>query len=85
MRKSSKDYIHQLKNDLDNTNNFIDYFLVVGISSDVLVSDFLYETDLKDLNNSPIIKPDIISKFPPFDKSSVSVDENIIKVSFTYK
>ncbi len=69
---------------MDNTNNFIDYFLVVGLSPDVVVSDFLYETDLKELNNNSMIKPEIISKFPPFDKSSVSVDDNIIKVRFPY-
>ena len=82
MRKS-KVLINQLKNDLDNTNNFIDYFLVIGINHNNFFNDFMYENDCSVINNSGKIKPEIISMFPPVEKSTISIDDNIIKVSFS--
>jgi hypothetical protein len=82
-KKTSKDYVKLLKNDLDRGNNFIDYFTVIGLPTDLIFSDFLYENDLFKLNESGKLKPEILSKFPPFDKSTISIDENIIKVRNT--
>ena len=81
-KKTLKDYVKILKNDLDRGNNFIDYFTVIGLPTDLIFSDFLYENDLYNLNESSKMKPEILSKFPPFDKSTISIDENIIKVRF---
>ena len=80
MRKSYQDYIKQLKNDIDNTNNFIDYFLVIGINPQEFMKDFMYDNDVKTINNSGILKPEIISKFPPFEKSTITIDDEVVKV-----
>jgi hypothetical protein len=81
MRKSQDDYLNKLRKELDTGNNFVDYFITYGLSEDVIFSDFLYQTDLKELNSHQNIKPVLLSKFPPFEKSIIQVDENIINVS----
>lgn len=80
MKKTQDDYINDLKKDLDRGNNFVDYFITIGLNEDVIFDDFLYNSDLKTLNNSPKIKPEIISKFPPIDKTIIGIDESVIKV-----
>ena len=79
-KKLSIDYIKKLKKELDTGNNFIDYFTVIGLPTDLIFSDFLYENDLSKINGSEKLKPEILSKFPPFPKSTISIDDNIIIV-----
>jgi len=67
-----------LKRELDKGNNFVDYFVIVGLSKENTFSDFLYEDDLVTLNQK--IAPEILTKFPPFDKTTINVDENMIRV-----
>lgn len=81
-KKTTKDYLKTLKNELDRGNNLVDYFTVIGLPTELIFSDFLYENDLFKINESGL-KPKILSKFPPFDKSTISIDENIIKVRET--
>ena len=81
-KKTTIDYLKQLKDELDRGNNFVDYFVVIGIPTELIFSDFLYENDMNVINESGKLKPEILSKFPPFDKSTISIDENIIKVNF---
>ena len=69
-----------LKKELDKGNNFVDYFVIFGIKQDLIFDDFLYENDLRTLNTSPQINPEILTKFPPLDKTTINVDENIIRV-----
>ncbi len=52
----------------------------MGLKEDIIFDDFLYSNDVDTLNKSELIKPDILSKFPPIEKSLVTADENIIKV-----
>ena len=64
--------LDSLKDDLDKANNFIDYFLVIGLNPEIALNDWLYEAEIDELN---IIYPDkmrpkIISSFPPFLPSS---------------
>ena len=77
MKKSPED---SLKRELDKGNNFVDYFVVIGLKQDLIFSEFLYENDLNALNNSELLNPEFSSKFPPFDKTTINVDENMIKV-----
>jgi len=80
MRKTNDDYLNNLKTELDKGNNLIDYFLTIGISEEIIFNNFLYENDLATLSSSDLIKPDILTKFPPIEKKNVIVDENIIRV-----
>ena len=60
--------------------DFYNSFIVIGLPTDLIFSDFLYENDLSKINGSEKLKPEILSKFPPFPKSTISIDENIIIV-----
>jgi len=80
MRKTKEDYLNIIKKELDFGNNFVDYFISIGLKEEILFSDFLYNNDIQTLNESELIKPDILSKFPPIEKSLVTADENIIRV-----
>jgi hypothetical protein len=82
MRKTNDDYLKNLKSELDKGNNLIDYFLTIGIGEDLIFNKFIYDNDLNTLNNSELIKPEILTKFPPIEKKNVIVDENIIRVKF---
>lgn len=81
MKKRQEEYLNNLKNELDIGNNFIDYFISIGLNEDIIFSDFLYENDLETLNKSELVKPDILSKFPPIEKAMITADENIIRVN----
>jgi len=85
MRKTNDDYLKNLKSELDKGNNLIDYFLTIGLGSDTIFNNFIYENDLNTLNNSEFIKPEILTKFPPIEKKNVIVDENIIRVKLKLK
>ncbi len=60
-----------LKKELDKGNNFVDFFVTIGVNRDLTFSDFLYENDLETLNKSERINPEILTKFPPFDKKTI--------------
>ena len=79
--KNIDDYINStLKKELDKGNNFVDYFLVIGINQELIFDDFLYQNDITTINKSERIIPEILSKFPPFAKTTINVDENMINV-----
>jgi len=80
MRKTTDDYLNNLKTELDKGNNLIDYFITIGLSEEIIFNPFLYENDITILNKSESIKPEILTKFPPIEKKNVIVDENIIRV-----
>ena len=81
MKNTKKSPDDSLKKELDKGNNFVDYFLVIGLNSELVFSDFLYENDLETINQSDSLNPEILSKFPPLDKTTINVDENMIKVN----
>lgn len=88
MEKNMNDFSNSMKKlvkELDKGNNFIDYFCVMGLSNSVLFDDFLYENDLPTLNASNKIQPEILSKFPPFEKTTLSISEEMVKVIYNIK
>ena len=60
---------NKLKDELDKANNFIDYFLVVGVDPEIYKNNWLYECDADELNKKykEQLEPKIISSFPPFE------------------
>ena len=74
----------KLKEVLESGHNLVDHFLVCGIPPNTCLQDFLYE--IKDPKYEEIfkenIKPSIISRFPEFDNSMDSVDDEIINYCF---
>ena len=69
-----------MKTELDKGNNFIEYFLSVGLDPSIALNSWFYEKELDELNSefSEKLKPKIISYFPPFQKHTTSFDESII-------
>ena len=74
----------KLKDELDKANNFIDYFLIVGLNPIISMEKWLYEENITDLNtNHPDhIKPEIISYFPKFAKRTIFFDDSLISHCF---
>ena len=71
---------NKLKEESDKANNFIDYFLVIGVEPEIYKKDWLFENDLDELNkkHKEELEPKIISSFPPFEKHTISFDESIL-------
>ena len=76
--------LFKLKEVLETGHNLVDHFLVCGIPPKTCLQDFLYDT--KNPNYEEIfkenIKPSIISRFPEFDNSIDSIDEDIVNYCF---
>lgn len=74
--------INNLTKDIDKGNLLIDYFLTIGINEELMFNDWLYNTNFEELRQSNRITASIINKFPPIDKTSINIDENIIQHCF---
>ena len=60
----------------DDDNNFIDYFIEVGVNPIIFKQEILYQSNkLEELEK--LLKPQILSKFPSFDKRTVVVEDNM--------
>ena len=58
-------------------NTFLDYFYIFGLNTETILSKELYNhTQFEGEHDN--IKPTLISKFPPFNKTKSNIDENII-------
>ena len=78
------DKIEKLKLQLEGGNNLVDYFLVCGVHPNICKEKYLYDiTNEKYLDNlKSRLKPTILSKFPDFDLSTDTIDEEIIHYCF---
>jgi hypothetical protein len=76
--------IKKLKEQLETGHNLVDHFLVCGIPPSACLQDLLL--DSKNENYIEMFKenfkPNIISRFPEFDNSIDSIDEEIINYCF---
>ena len=76
--------LKKLKEQLETGHNLVDHFLVCGIPPSTCLQDFLYD-DKNDKYKEIFkenIKPSIISRFPEFDNSIDSIDDEIINYCF---
>jgi len=76
--------IKKLKDQLESGHNLVDHFLVCGVHPSTCINNFLYEErKLKyEEKLNELLKPCIISRFPEFDNSIDSVDDEIINYCF---
>ena len=65
----------------DEDNNYMDYFIEIGIKPEMFKEEFLYKfSSSNELNEK--LKPQIISKFPEINKKSLVINEKIINHIF---
>lgn len=76
-KENENDY-EKIKKLMDKGKNLVDYFITIGISNDTIFNNELYTKEIEELNNSNLLQPTLINKFPPFKKSFINVDESII-------
>ena len=80
MKRTQDESQNILRKEIDKGINFVDYFVIIGVKQDLILDDFLYQNTLETINNSEKINPEILSKFPPFEKTTINIDENMIRV-----
>ena len=81
--------ILKLKYQFETGNNLIDYFLVCGIDPSICLNENKLFNLTNDKNKnlsylSKILKPKILTKFPPFDNNNDTIDDEIITYCFPY-
>lgn len=65
----------------DEDNNYIDYFIEIGVKPGIFKEEFLYNfSSPNDINDK--LKPQIISKFPDSNKKSIVINDIIINQIF---
>ena len=76
--------IIKFKQRLNKPGNLIEYFSIIGIDPKIASKNFLYELSPSDINkyHSDELKPKIITKYPPINKSYINLDENICELCF---
>ena len=78
------DNFTKITNDLNLGNNYIDYFLTIGIEPLKCLKNFLYKISICSFNERYKKKliPKILSKYPPIKKSYVNIDNMIVDICF---
>ena len=67
----------------EEDNNFIDYFVEVGVNPEIFKNKYLYESkSLNDINTNII--PQIITKFPKIDKKYLVIESTLIQQIFPH-
>ena len=81
--ESNEDF-QKLKEELDKGNNFIDYFLVMGLEPEIYKNNWLFELDFDEIQekHKDDIKPKILSAFPHFEKTTTSFSDSILNHCF---
>ena len=64
------------KEEFDGDNNFIDYFIVIGVKPEIFKNSYLYNSSSIDDINQNLI-PQIITKFPKIDKKHIVVENSL--------
>ena len=67
----------------DDDNNYIDYFIEVGVKPEIFKNKTLYLSNNPDEINQILI-PQIITKFPNFDKKLVVIENTMIQQIFPH-
>ena len=64
------------KEGFDGDNNFIDYFMIIGVKPEIFKNSYLYNSNsISEINNNLI--PQIITKFPKIDKKHIVIENSI--------
>ena len=67
----------------EEDNNFIDYFIEIGVKPEIFKNNYLYTSDSIDEINEKIV-PQIITKFPKIDKKYIVIENTIVQQIFPH-
>ena len=74
-----------IKNEFNKTQTLEEYFLIIGVDPRKSLNNFLYNTNIEELNTYFIkdeIAPKILSKFPPVKKPYIDIHSSIVDLCF---
>ena len=82
INSSQTEVVNELqKRYFEDDNNFIDYFLEIGVKPEIFKNRTLYESDDPEDINQHLV-PQIITKFPNFDKKHIVIENSMIHQIF---
>ena len=82
INKEKEKNISEFKQRLNKAQNFIEYFAIIGLNPKYASENFLYSIDIEKTNLSNLLKPELLTKYPPINKSYIDIDENICELCF---
>ena len=82
--KTNDEFIKDFQDKLNLGYNFVDYFLTIGVKPEIFLNQWLYDSSIEELNSiyKDKLMPEIINKFPSFEKKIIGIDETIIQHCF---
>ena len=84
-KSSMEIFKNKLKQNLSKPKTLEEYFLIIGIDPKISSNKYLYSSKITFLNENYTntdFKPQILSKFPPVNKSYIDIDDTIIDLCF---
>ena len=84
INKNRYQYVTELKMELNKPKKLIEYFAIIGLDPKISVEKFLFSSTPEELQNifSKELKPKIITKYPPINKSYVHINNNLCDICF---
>ena len=82
---SFKKIKNELNQNLNQPQTLEEYFLIIGIEPKICLKEYLYYTAINELNENyskEDLKPKILSKYPPFNKKYINIDESFTELCF---
>ncbi len=86
-RKSTQEinkYFIDLKNELNMAETFSEYFLIIGVDPKICFQNYIFQIPKTELEKfcEKEIKPEILTKYPPMNKTYVNIDDSLVKLCF---
>ena len=76
--------LSKLKQRLNKPGNLIEYFAIIGVDPNIATNNFLFELSPSEISelHSEELKPVLITKYPPIDKSYINFFFSFISLTF---
>ena len=84
INKNRYKYVTELKTELNKAKKLIEYFAIIGLEPKISLEKFLFSSTPEELENlfSKELKPKIITKYPPINKSYVHINNSLCDICF---
>ena len=86
-KKEQNQFPMKIKDEIqifDEDNNYIDYFIEIGIQPEIFKQEILYNASSLNVLDEELI-PEIICKFPEFNKKKIIINNSIIDQVFPHE